>query len=166
MHGAHGNLPYALEISRADRMVFLVEWDAGGNVEIILFRRGDWESKLLDAGWGQWRSTPADEWQRPRWITRRSPLARIPDSAQNGPLSASIGGFDGSVAQILDSNGLAYYINVGQIAYMVRGPTDHSTSIVFSGDKDHKISIQQPPGVIMQEATRPPLTRLFSTRLQ
>jgi hypothetical protein len=47
MHGAHGNLPYALDISHADRMVFLVEWDDAGDVEIILVRRGDWESKML-----------------------------------------------------------------------------------------------------------------------
>jgi hypothetical protein len=49
MHSAHGNLPYSLDILHADRMVFLVEWDDAGNVEIILFRRGDWESKLLGA---------------------------------------------------------------------------------------------------------------------
>jgi hypothetical protein len=50
MHGAHGNLPYAPDILHAGRMVFLIEWDDGVNVEIILFRRGDWESKLLGAG--------------------------------------------------------------------------------------------------------------------
>jgi hypothetical protein len=47
MHGVHGNLPYALDISHGDRMVLPVEWDDAGGVEIILFRRGEWESKLL-----------------------------------------------------------------------------------------------------------------------
>jgi hypothetical protein len=37
MHGVHGNLPYALDISHGDRMVLLVEWDDAGGVEIILF---------------------------------------------------------------------------------------------------------------------------------
>jgi hypothetical protein len=50
MHGARQNSPQALDIWHADRKVFFVEWDEAGYVEIILFRRGDWECKLLGTG--------------------------------------------------------------------------------------------------------------------
>jgi hypothetical protein len=45
----YGHAGRSVDILHADRKMLFVEWDDVGNVEIILFRRGDWESKLLGA---------------------------------------------------------------------------------------------------------------------
>jgi hypothetical protein len=55
-------------------------------------------------------------------------------------------------AQITDTNGLTFHVNVDQIAYMVRGPADEYTRIVFAGDKDNAISVQMPPAAIMRQS--------------
>jgi hypothetical protein len=48
--GVHApkNLPYGLDIW-APKKVLNIEWDDKGNVELVSFRRGDWENTLLGA---------------------------------------------------------------------------------------------------------------------
>ena len=43
-----GNLPYGLDVNFGDRgKVLNIEWDGSGNVLVVSFRRGEWESEML-----------------------------------------------------------------------------------------------------------------------
>jgi hypothetical protein len=42
-----GNLPYGLDIWAAGKKVLNIEWSSDGRVDVIRYKPGDWEQRLL-----------------------------------------------------------------------------------------------------------------------